>query len=96
MNPVAEPSAVAPTTEAPIRVWLRPVGASCKVRLEHADAARHLTGLLPDQLGDAVELQPTRPPGRILLVPLHTRNCLARLEHVLKSTPGVELMLDPA
>jgi len=85
-------------SNSPVRVWVRSLGNSCRVRLESVDDAHWLfTRLLeenaiPEQ--NQIEIQPT-DTGLQFQIPNKDGRTLATLESTLGRIAGVKLMLSP-
>ncbi len=86
------------TPTSPIRVWVRTLGNSCRIRLESQDHAQWLLAQLRERnalIGsDDVQIHPTDSGCRIQ-IPNAAERTLTTLETALREIPDVELMLSP-
>lgn len=85
-------------TNSPIRVWVRSLGNSCRVRLESVEDARWILARLQERNAlvglSQMEIHATESGCRFQ-IPNATERTLATLETALGEIPGVELMLSP-
>ncbi len=83
---------------SPIRVWVRTLGNSCRMRLESKEHAQWLLDRLRERNAldelDKVEIHPTDAGCRIQ-IPNAAERTLTTLETALREIPDVELMLSP-
>lgn len=84
-------------TNNSIRVWVRALGNSCRLRVDSLETARWLLDRLVEQnarLGEIpIEIQ-TTDSGCRFQIPNESQT-LAALESTLGQIPGVEVMLSP-
>lgn len=81
-----------------IRVWVRSLGQSCRIRVQSEEEARWLLEQLDrkkalDGLSD-VKIY-TTDSGCLFEIPTATQRTLATLETALEEIPEVDLMLSP-
>jgi hypothetical protein len=85
-------------TKTSIRVWVRSLGNSCRIRVESMENARWLLEHLAENHAlpglTQVEIQPTED-GCLFQISNTSQRTLATLEHSLRQIPEVELMLSP-
>lgn len=85
-------------SSSPIRVWVRSLGNSCRVRLENSENARWLLAQLQERNAlvglNQVEIHSTESGCRFQ-IPNATQRTLASLETALGQIPGVQLMVSP-
>lgn len=85
-------------TNPSVRVWIRTLGTSCRVRLQSQEKARWVLAQLHERNALAglteVEICSTES-GCQFQIPNATQRTLATLEVALDQIPGVELMLSP-
>ncbi len=81
------------------RIWLRPLGDSCRVRIDGIANARWLL----DRLKGTVAFQPFVPDVEAselerctFRVPCNSRAAASRLQTLLTALPEVRLMTEPA
>lgn len=85
-------------TLSPVRVWVRALGQSCRVRLEGVEQAQWVLAQLEKKkaLEGVVEVEiRTTANGCLFEVPNASKGALATLEAALGAIPEVELMLSP-
>ncbi len=86
------------TTKTQIRVWVRSLGNSCRVRVESEETAHWLLKRLTERNAltglERVVIQETEAGCRFQ-IPNATERTLATLESALRQIPEVELMLSP-
>ncbi len=85
-------------TQTTIRVWVRSLGNSCRVRVESMENARWLLARLTEKKALAglsqMEITPT-DSGCLFQIPNATKRTLETLETALGAIPEVQLMLSP-
>lgn len=85
-------------TSSPVRVWVRSLGQSCRVRLENIEQARWVLARLQEKHAleglSQLEIRTTEA-GSLFEIPNATQRTLATLEAALGEIPEVELMLSP-
>jgi hypothetical protein len=85
-------------TMSRVRVWVRALGQSCRVRLESAEQAEWVLAQLEKKKAlegvVKVEIQ-AAAMGCLFEIPNASKRTLATLEAALGEIPEVELMLSP-
>lgn len=85
-------------TMSRVRVWIRSLGPSCRVRLESAKQAQWVLAQLEEKkaLEGLIEVAiQTTANGCLFEIPNASKRTLATLEAALGEIPEVELMLSP-
>jgi hypothetical protein len=81
------------------RVWIRPLGDDCRVRVDGIENARWLLSRLSQSFvfkGSESIIDDEASSCSIFRVPYSSQSPRARFEKVLAAIPEVKLMLDPA
>jgi hypothetical protein len=80
-----------------MRVWLRPLGAVCRVRVESAANATWLSQKLGEFLAAKTSgpLHEMRADGCMFELTCSTRSALEQIVVLLKNLPGVTIMPEP-
>jgi hypothetical protein len=85
-------------TNSPVRVWVRSLGNSCRVRVDSVEDARWILDRLKAENAltglEQLKIESTNS-GFQFQIPNATRRTLATLENALGRISGVELMLSP-
>jgi len=81
-----------------VKVWVRALGQSCRVRVENDANATWLLDCLSRELSsvglDQITIEQTKS-GFMFQIPNSPENPLVTLESLLNKIPSVELMLEP-
>jgi hypothetical protein len=84
--------------QSPVRVWVRSLGQSCRLRVENVEQAHWVLARLEEKSAleglSQIDIRPTEA-GCLFEIPNASLRTLASLEVALGEIPEVELMLSP-